>query len=370
MLLRELNDTLLKRFQSLSVDNADDRKKGIASLNIAIAAVWRSAYWPFRKRLGQLTLIPTYTTGTCTITKYDGTNETDAKKVTFSTALTQKMVGRFFQPNASSTWYKIVAIAGNDAYLDTPIIDTSASGVTFKIWKRFYYLKSEVDLVLDGFSHENGVMVDHRSDTTLNFEGSDVREEGATNYMGDFGIDPYDDVVYNTGSIQIPVNDDEVTGTGTLWLSNVEVGDILKVNVEEYYIKRIESDTKIILYTHATQPVASSTYEIRKNNPIGLQFYRASDTYRVVDYTYLTKPYELKNEDFDLFPMDFDYVKAVLDRSEAIILKDIDKPEKWSQAMQMYLGEIEGLKEKKNVVRGRATQFAPTVPSFMAGRGN
>ena len=119
-------------------------------LNIAYKEIFISHHWIYRKRFGQITIIPRYTTGTCMVTEFNGTNSSSSKTVTFSgSSLTQSMVGRYFRVQGSDIWHKIIYISGSTVYLDSEIIGVNGGGKTFEIWERFYYIKSDAADFLD-----------------------------------------------------------------------------------------------------------------------------------------------------------------------------------------------------------------------------
>jgi len=364
MYLGKALDSLLSRFPS-----GTDRIVARNYFNLATQEVYRAANWEFRKRTGQIVLVPNYTTGTCTITQYDGTNDSAARTVTFSTALSQNMVGRYFQPSGSSQWYKIVYISGSTAVLDTPVIDVSASGSAFTIWKRFYYLKSEVDTFTDFGSWETGNILNYISSTGLSDSTSALHMTGTGQSFTPYGIDPFDDKTYTDGTISGSENSNVITGSGTAFLANADSGDSLTVGEVEYTIKRVESDTRLILQNYLVADIAGgSSFSIRKNNPIGVQIFPNTEQYRIVHYEYWARTCPMVNELKDIFPMPDEFLTVTYDRAESMILKDKDNP-RWSSVLALYQAELEGLKLKKNAAEPRFNQFAPKIPNFMPGRG-
>ena len=238
MLYGKALDQLIDRIPTLDKGNSTDRERAGNAFNLANAEVYRAANWEFRKKSGQIILIPNYTTGTCSITKFDGTNDQSSRTVIFvGSSLTQGMVGRYFQPLNSSQWYKIVYISGNTAYLDTPVVDATASNATFIIWKRFYYVKSEVDGIVDFGSWETGEPLDYKSSTGLTDSASILSSVGSPQVYSPYGIDPADDASYSVGSISIAEDSNIVVGVGTSFFANADSGDILTVGEVEYTIK-------------------------------------------------------------------------------------------------------------------------------------
>src|SRR5256885_836714 len=91
--LRPLFAAPLKDFSLPRDNDIADR-----CINLAYIEIFESHRWVFRKKTGSILVIPNYTTGTCSVTKYDGSNDGAAKTVVFAgSSLTQSMVGRYFR---------------------------------------------------------------------------------------------------------------------------------------------------------------------------------------------------------------------------------------------------------------------------------
>mgnify|MGYP001564782889 CR=1 FL=1 len=348
-------------------------------INLAYIEVFEAHRWAFRKKTGNLLVIPSYTTGTCTVTQYNGTNEGAAKTVTFSgSALTQAMVGRYFRPQSSSYWHKIVYITGNTVTLDTPIVDiVSAGGLTFEIWKRFSYVKSDVDVIYD-FDRWADSKLSYNSESKLVDEISDTTTSGTPSRFAPFGIDPYDDVEYSTGTIALAVNSNVLVGStvpDTAWLSSgFDTGDMVEINNKFYWIKRVETDNRIVLFNsyNGTNALAAGTsYAFHKYNPLGFQFYNPTDANIILPYTYLCRAFPLIHVDDDRIQFTRRFIPAIISRAVYFRLKDtVGFGNSASiNALQIYKQELQGLKEKNEVVDTRYDQFSPKIPTFMPGRG-
>ena len=366
-----LIDKLIFRFKGADKTLENVRNLSGIYINQSYKIVYRSHNWAYRKRSGSILLIPNYTTGTCTVTLFDGSNESSSRTVTFSGAtLTASMQGRYFRAKDSSFWHKIVSVnvSTNTIYLDTPIADiSSASGLTFEIWKRFYYVKSEVDVVL-GFGDWGGRSnLDYDPSSKFESHTSDTSDTGRTTQFSDFGVDPIEST-YATGTVSIPADSNVVTGVGTSWLSNADSGDIFVVNNLTFTIKRVETDTQIILHNFVKEEVTAGTaYEIKKDSPLGFQFYFNPDDYRVVPYSYLAKAPSMVHEtkDFILLPDEFE--DCILTRAEWMRMKDNDDV-KYGQTVALYQGLLDSLKIKRSVVQSPFSQFSPKIHTSMPGR--
>ena len=134
-------------------------------------------------------------------------------------------------------------------------------------------------------------------------------------------------------------------------------------------MKRVETDTRIVLYNYVTASVESgTTYEIKKDSPLGFQFYTNADDYRILHYAYLAKAYDLQNENYDSILLPDEFAEVICTRAESMKKKD-DKDPTWPTVVQLYQAELDGQKMHKHVVNPRYGQFAPKIHSSMPGRG-
>lgn len=370
MLLRKINDLVLDKIPSIDKTVDSLRERSTDYVNFAIDEVWRASNWEFRKRTGQLALEPTYDTGTASITKYDGTNLNAARTVTLSASLPFDVRGRYFKPNNSSSNYRIItgASGGTTLFLESPVIDSTNGSIAFDIWKRFYYLKSDVDVLLDIRRWDGGGSLEYSPSPKMSRSNANLDTEGAPKYFSVYGIDPNDDIEYETGTISIAENSNTVTGVSTAFVGNADSGDILIVNNSRYIIKRVESNTSLILYNYVPIPIAAGTsYSIKKNNPLAIPFFNPTDAYRTLDYEYLVKSYSLVNEDYDDLLLDMDYIDAIILNAQAAWLEHKDY-QKYIQIYSLYQAKLNGLKIKKRVVAPRFRQFEPYINPNLPGR--
>ena len=371
MIYKDLITSLIRRFKNIDETDVNTREVVGSYLNLSYKEVYRAHHWEYRKSGSDLVLIPNYETGTCTVTQYNGTNETDAKTVTFSgSSLNRAMEGRYFQPQSDGNWYRINRISGSTAYLDSPVVRTSAGSLTFKIWKRLYFLHSEVDILLDFGKWDGDGKLTFRSNNDLTDAVSNISSEDSPDTFTQYGIDEYW-TDYETGTIAISKDNNVVTGSGgTEWMRYVGRGDILESGAHVFRVKRAETDSRILLYNYAPEEVgAGSTYKIKKDNALGFQFYSNADDYRVLRYSYFKHGYNMVNENYDRpqLPEEFDI--AILSRAEAMIRKD-KEDSGWVNVQNLYNAELEGLKMKVRVANPRYRQFAPKIPSYMPGRSS
>lgn len=365
MNLEYLEKLYLKPIKSLGDTKEADTEAADRYLNIAYKEVFLAHSWIYRKRSGQITIIPRYTTGTCTVVAFDGTNEASSKTVTFSGAtLTQFMVGRYFRVSGSDIWHKIMNVTGSTAYLDSPVISVNGSGKTFEIWKRFYYVKSDVSEILDFGRWSNG-RLEYNPDLLDRY--TDISKESNTpSSFNAYGIDPFDDID-STGTLTIDVNSNVAVGSGTTWLSDgYDTGDLLKVG-QDFYIKRIETNTRAILFNYVSDPINSISFTLKKNNPIGFEFYNSSDAYHVLPYDYLGRAYDLVHKTKDRILLPSNFIPAIVSRAQYYGMKDSNDT-RYTTMLSIYNAELTVLKEKVQIVKSRYVQFSPKIHSLAPGR--
>ena len=132
----------------LQLDRTDPKHRLIGGdrVNLSYKEIGNNTdvIWPYLKRTRDLLTAANYTTGTVTITQ-------DSRTIRLSGGTwTDSMVGRYFKPQGSGNWYRIIAfVSASELTLEQPIIESSASGQTYTIWKRFYYFPSEVNFVIN-----------------------------------------------------------------------------------------------------------------------------------------------------------------------------------------------------------------------------
>ena len=358
------------RFPSFDVTKDPDKSKVERAINASARWIYTSHPWEWRPKTGQVTLIPNYTTGTCTVTQFTGTNEAAARTVTFSTALPSNIQSRYIKVDDGNSWHKILYASGSTAYLETPVTDKSGGGLAFKIWKRFYYLPGDVASITDFGRWDNRYgRMEYKSFSNLVDQKADVSEDGTPSDFTPFGVDNFE-TVYSTGTISGGVDSNLITGEGAAaWLGNVLSGDLLIVSEKIFSVKRNETDTRIILNNYLPEAIpASSTYEIRRNLSVGFQFYPNNITdYMTVPFYYLDRMFDMVHytKDRPNLPDDFD--DAILTRAEYKLKKNIGAQD-WVLIRQDYSTEMDKLKRDYRVVRPRYDIFAPEVRGY-PGRG-
>lgn len=351
------------------IDKASDLGKQMALkyINMAYKEVFLAHNWIYRKRYGQITLIPRYTTGTVSVTKYDETNLATSKTITFSGAtLTDSMIGRFIRFQDGEKWYQILYLTGSTAYLDAPVSDVSSGSKTFEIWNRFYYLKSDVADFLDFGRWANG-RLEYNPDLLDRY--IDIsKESDAPSSFDVIGADQFTDTE-SSGTLTIAEDSNLATVSGlNLLSSGFDTGDIATINDVDYYVRRIESDTRLKLFNYFADEVPSATaFTLKKNNPLGFEFYNPPDDYQSIPYVYLGRAYDLVHRTKDKILLPANFIPAIISRAQYWTMKDTND-ERFVQILSVYQSELDGLKSKVQVVKPRFTKFSPKISGLAPGR--
>jgi hypothetical protein len=338
----------------------DDAKKEQykRKINIALDAVTKSHRWKDLERQGELALVPNYTTGTASVVN-------GSRSVTISGgSLTSDMKGRYFQATGASMWYRIIGVSGSTLTLETPIQESTASGLTYNIWKKFYRINSDVRVVLPNqFNNSLNVNSFYNQDYIRRKEFIPFTIHGTDEFSAN----------YTTGSITVSKNSNVATGSGTSFLGNVYAGDRLKVGNLNYWIFRVDSDTQLTLYNYATDDW-NDTYTIYSDYPHTAVLNFVPGVAAVLIYSYLRHVYNLINEQFDTFPLSKNFNTVIVDLASAEYKRDGVVTEgarfaNWAIDMQLALAKLDTLKKNSDLEIRPFNQFAPYIPAGN-GRGN
>lgn len=353
-----------------------DRKDAVVravlgrKINASYKEVANVAYvdWEPLKRYSELVTVPNYATGTADIVN-------GSRTVNFGNgaALTSAMEGRFFQSQSSANWYKIIkVVSATQATLLSPIVETTASALTFLIWKRFYYFPSEVRRILEFGSWIRDGMLEDRSNEYFQDRASNPSLTGDPIEFTMFGVDPFEGT-YSDFTISLTKDSDIATGssTPTLFLDNVTPGDILEVGTSVYRVKRVESDTVLRLLNRSISTLTAQTYTIRKDENLGCQLWYSPNRALILPFSYIKRVYDMVNETYDRPELPEEFDKAILDGAEADRLSDLDD-NRWTQKIQLYNARITDLKSSRAVSKPRTHQLRPKIMdrgSYFSGGG-
>lgn len=356
MLYGKFIDELLNRVKAQDLTNVEARAIAGGKINAAYKEIGNNTNvnWKQLERYGEVVTVPNYVTGTCTITN-------GSRSVSFSGAsLTSSMEGRFFQPLGSSNWYRIQrVVSSSELTLLSPIIEASASGLTFIIWKRWYYLPSEVNKVLDlGSWIRNGKITEKSLNNIQDFNNN-ISNTGEPIEFSMFGVDIYENE-YSDGSVSLTQDNSLMSGTGTSWLENVTPGDIVKAGTQVLRVKRVEADDRIRLLNRAPATISPESYSIMADDRIGFQLWWNPNSSYLIPFYYSKYVYDMVNETYDRPELPEKFDLAILDLAEASLLSD-KNDSKWVTKQNLARDRIGDLKTNRYVSQPKSRQMRPLI---------
>lgn len=338
----------------LSVVDDKVKEQIVRKINLALEAVTKNYFWKDLERSGQIALVPNYTTGTATIVN-------GSRTVTIAIGMvTSAMQGRFFRHKNTNGWYRIIYVDTtlNTLTLEVPIQESSASGLTYEIWKKFYRVNSDVRLVLPAeFPNQQ-------------FNNYPYNSYQYNNYVSFIpftihGVDEFGST-YTTGSITVSQDTNLVTGSGTAFLDNVCPGDRLQLGNNNYWVWRVETDTRLILQNYLIESYSGS-YIMNCDYPrtAVLNFTPAESA--VLNYSYVRRIYNLVNERFDAFPLPREFDTIVIDHAIAEFKKDQGDTQ-WPALLQLATSKLETLRKNSDLEIKPFRQMKAYIPGGN-GRG-
>lgn len=358
MTLKQFIDELADRLKVQNKEDGTVRAILARKINEGGKEVGRVHDWDCLKAHSQINCVENYSAGTVTTTN-------GSRTVTGSgTTWTSAMVGRYFKSSAGDNWYRIVRfVSTTELTLETPVTESSGGGRTYDIWKRFYHVPSLFRSVKvlgkwigeQRLEQRDAQHVADRSPQETEGEPTDAYEAGSNEFA-----EPY-----TTGTVSMTKDENVLTGSGTSWLGNVEPGERIVVGTRTLRVKRVESDTRIVMFNHAPVTIApglSQTYRIEEDNPIGFQFYPAPDDEYVIPVFGFMRVFDLVNEDRDRFPFPEEFDAAILDAAEASRMRELDDV-KWVQKQLELKGRITDLKAAMRGSKSRLRIMKPEIPS-------
>jgi len=361
MLYGRLIDRLINR---LNIENnSNNRLNSGVRINFAHRELGNisTVDWPNLTRLWPLRTIPNVTTGTVSVTAFNGTNHQTARTASFSfSIITSDMVGRYLQVNGTPDWYRIVRmVSGTEVRLDPEYIGESVGAGTFNIWKRFYYFPSEARRIKFGDTWlREGEMeeVDINRMRELSPNLSDIGDPLRFAIYGEDQVQ----LTYNTGTVTIIKDGNVVTGSNdTRWFANASPGDLFIIGDNEFRIKEIEDDDRIILVQHDPNGTASGKYEIRKDHTLGVQFEKTPNAEIVLPFSYQKRVYDMIDESMDRPQLPEEVDQAILDGAEMSGERKLSGQD-WVNLINLYGSRIKDLRRT----------YLPSTPRRRVARVN
>lgn len=212
------------------------------------------AEWPFLWTESFFQTIAEYATGTLALTNGSATiTGTD-------TVFTSAMVGRKLRVSGDTASYTIKTFTSTTSItLDQTYGGTTASGVSYSIYKDQYLLRADVDTQKRLRQAENGVAL-----FSLSAGEFDERYPSPTG-TGTPSLDVFSGKAvktYATGTVSISSSSRTLTGSSTAWtgVEGLGRGTKLKIGTLIFTVNTVDSDTQITVYEIATSTVTSSAY--------------------------------------------------------------------------------------------------------------
>lgn len=287
-----------------------------AKLNYSYKEIAKTYLWRDLERQCEIPLVKVYDTGTISVTQ-------NSRTVTGSgTAWTSAMNGRYIKFSGASDWYKIANVASTGSLtLFTPVQESSASGLQYQIWKKFYRLPAEVRKVLpDELSDE----------LTVPFE-----------------VHGWPDSV-SSYSVSITTTQDSKTITGSSFFDNVYVGDELVIGEDRYTVGSIDSDTQITLLNYSLKTV-TDTGVFTSRNPRSAVFDYLPSASMNKGFSYIKYAYDMVHDkdQTELHGSDFD--QAILDFAVGEMKREMGKTD-WNNDILMGNARLVSLEKNSEYV--------------------
>lgn len=344
---------------SLDRENLTLRSRVGVKVNLIYKEIAHNAGvdWRSLLRSGEIRTETNYNTGTCSITE-------DGYLVSFVGAtLTKSMEGNLFQPSSSKNWYQIryVDVSGSQITLRKPIIESSSTGLTFNIWRRYYFFPSDMRKLNEFERFGSDGILRERSSDQLHQNNTDLTLTGDVVEYALFGDNAFQSD-YTTGTVSLTKDSNLMTGVGAGWLGNLDCGDKVKVGDDVYHVKQTQTDNQVLLLNYAKVDIPAGTaYRATKENQVGVQLWYNPNSEVILPYSYIKKVFNLVNEDYDRTELDdelFDI--AILDGAEASLMA-VKKDSDWLAKTQVYQGRVRDLKSSRFASSPLTRQMRPLI---------
>lgn len=278
--------------------------------------------------------------------------------------------GRFFKPVGGSNDYRILYVDTTTPTptltLDQPIIEVTST-YDFEIAKRYYTLPTEVRRIMSWDKNEKAVVSLDNQGLTQNLPD---RARPLTDVPFQIhGIDDFTDD-YSTGTVSSAADASSIitagAGTTPAWLSNAAPGNIINISNQDYRIRRVETDTRIVLYNKIEKKITNEVYTIAVDSALTLRPYSDFATQKVIRYNYIRSVFDLVHDD-DRIILSNEAKLAVLDFAQAYI-KEAQGQEGWQGVLVKAQARLESAWANSRPVNASFKMFAPLIPSGLGRR--
>ena len=224
---------------------------------------WHGYAWSFRYREYPIVLSAQISSGTLTAT--NGNQTVTASGTPFDSSI---HVGSWIQftGDTNTAWYRIRTVSSTSSVIIEPAYQgTTGGSKSYVLCKTDYLLPTEISdigtlkVMYDG----QPLYIQHQFMTD-----SVHRPPIAKGQPTDVSVFNQDAVLttYTTGTVSGTINTITLTGSGTVWLANVQPGDeiLISGDTNTYKVQRVNSDTSITLYNNLVSAASGATYTISR----------------------------------------------------------------------------------------------------------
>ena len=250
--------------------------------------------WSFRKKDGQITLTPTYSTGLISIS-------TGSTTVTGSgTTFTSAMVGRKLFIGSEGRGYTIASYSSATSISITEPYEgqTSQTLVSFLIAKTEYNLPRWVDhnLIYEVVAGDTSRKLERISKRQFNW----LHPGGnSTGNPSSYSLSNFSRTSYSTGTVTGTTGAKVLTGSSTNWAtSGLEQYDLIRIGDYVYTVDSVDSNTQITLFEDLLASPSASSYSAIVDRGT-ISFYPFPEVTMTVDFVggQITPPLE---DDYDV----------------------------------------------------------------------
>jgi len=262
--------------------------------------------WPWLEKTTTLQTVTNYETGTLSVIQ--GSRTVTGTGAAWTTA----MKGRFLKLTRENELYEILDVpSSNTLTLREPYIGSTASGLTYLIWKRYYDLNPDLDFT-------SNVMLWQWPYRSTPFRQTRLHYLYRQAYLPGFPLTwawariNRSSAIYSTGTVSGSKDSRVLTGVDTSWVGNVFDGNEITISENTYNIESVDSDTQITLAQKLLSKVESGTaYTSETGERSQIILSTTPNPATNLHLTYSKRTHDLKNE-ADVIPVWNGYAHIVL----------------------------------------------------------
>lgn len=268
--------------------------------------LWRGRLWSWRRRTGQITQIPDYSTGSI-LTLTQGASAVTGD----STVWTKAMEGRYLRPSNSNSAadvrdYLITNVASSTALtIRDPYEGASISAATgYSIYEKTYRLPFDFDSLEVPKESSGPLVCGLVSRSEFEAVMPYANATGQSYWLVDAGVSTQ--ALYSTGTVTLTDTSTTVTGSGTTFLAARDTGRRFRIpsrpDAGEFRITTVNSATEIIIDREWPYPTKSGiAYVIDPAGERLVEMYpRPNANTSIQLYYFCTLPPIIRDTDYPL----------------------------------------------------------------------